>query len=147
MALVIGGGISIGGGVSVVAEAGGGGGGISLGSFVDTMVDDKGAVSYGSQAQLESYGVRIYYDPNTYVSTVIRPVAGTYTGYTATAGESGGFYVDGTLQTSISLTIDGITRTLLLNSPWLGLYSIADDPFLLVSKTGQTLAASMTFIP
>jgi hypothetical protein len=146
MALEIGGGITIGGGVSVLVEAGGGGG-IALGSFVDTFVDDKGTVSYGSQNALTSFGVVIYYDPNLFQSTLIRPIAGTYTGYTASgSGESAAFYVGGIQQTGIILTVGGITQTLLLNSPWLGQYSINGDPFLLVSKVGQTLAASMTFV-
>lgn len=146
MALEIGSGITLGGGISLTVESGGGGG-ISLGSFVDTMVDDKGDVTYGVRTGLDSFGVlRLVYNP-MFEDTRLVPIEGTYSGYTVSGtSESAAFYVGATQITSISLTVDGITATIVLGSPWLGVYTVSGDPFLLVSKTGQTLAASMTFL-
>ena len=159
MALEIGGGITIGGGISVVAEAGGGGGG-NLGSITVASAPwpNGGAPSgttYGANGLAADYyfpvfgtvtggtGQLVHYTgfefgPQDQGWLIL--VNGSYSGFTVSGGAINGITSGPGL--SQSFTIGGVTATISGNDGsgnFSGRYSFSGDPFGLDTKLGQTI--------
>ena len=152
MTLSIGTGITIGGGISIASEAGGGGGFVS-GNM--TVGQSGGAFpeygwkqgNYGSvtfPAFPTGPTVQIFYSSAAMGNTRIDFFDGTY-GATVVNGTLG--TIDG--ETSVTVTIDGVTETgTLVAQGGVGcLLEFVGDAFSLQSKNGQTLAVNMVAAP
>ena len=162
MAITIGSGISIGGGISFVSEAGGGGAG-NLGSITvaSRPCTDGGPGSTGTEygasngtylfggnqsafgtvtggtALLSTIKGTGFFGP--FVSFQLNLIDGSYSGFTVVDGA-----INGDLATSRSFTVGGITATCDVS----GIpahYYFNGDPFDLENKVGQTL--SVTYNP
>ena len=152
MALNIGPGISIGGGISFGSEAGGGGGFVSgnmtVGNGTGGTANEYGwkQGNYGSVTFPDfptGPSVTINYDSSVANRTLIQLFDGTY----------GATIVNGTLgtvdaETSATVTIDGIVQT----GTWFAgvtyvQLEFVGDVFSLQSKNGQTLAVNMVAAP
>lgn len=140
MALEIGAGITLGGGISLTVEGGAGGGGNELATgtiTVGNQIDRYGwsAGQFGdSTFSIMGPVVAIIYD-SAFPRTEVRFLTGTY-GSVVIDFDT----VDG--ETSITAVVDGITETLTMNGS--GIAIIANDPFDLANKVGQTLNVSIT---
>lgn len=140
MALEIGAGITLGGGISLVVEGGAGGGGNELATgtiTVGTQINRYGwaAGQFGdSTFSMMGPVITIVYD-SAFPRTEVGFLTGTY-GSVVIDFET----VDG--ETSITAVIDGITETLTMDGS--GKAIIANDPFDLANKVGQTLNVSIT---
>ena len=135
MAIEIGGGITIGGGISVVEEAGGGG---ALITGTITVGDGGGQQGYNSgggigSANLSPAGAvtAIAYNGS---STQIALASGTYGNVTIVFGSN----INGS--PTFTLTVDGIAQPAAMSV--MGI-SLAGDPHGLASKVGQTLTVSL----
>jgi hypothetical protein len=156
MALVIGGGITIGGGVSVVEEAGGGAGNLGSITVASQPYSDgmESGTSYG--ASNGTFGAFLYPAFGTvtggtsfliYVNvyggaTQLYLINGIYSGFGVVEGA-----INGDTSGSQSFTIGGVTAILSVQSqgPSQYKYQSAGDPFGLAGKVGQTIA--VTFNP
>ena len=161
MALIIGGGITIGGGVSLVPEAGGGGGNLGSITVASRPCTDGGSgtgTEYGASngtylfggnqsafgtvtggtALLSTIkGTSGFFGP--FVAFQLNLIDGSYSGFTVVDGA-----INGDLATPRSFTVGGITATC-DGSGIPGYYYFNGDPFDLENKVGQTL--SVTYNP
>lgn len=158
MALEIGGGITLGGGISLTVESGGGGGGGggNLGSVTVTTSSYNDGMStgtlYGASAMtgtmIDPFGtltgaaLRIYYFSPYGGSTQLFFTDGTYSGFTVVNGA-----INGDTTNSQTFTIGGVSATLIVQSSGPSSYryfAAGTDSFNLQSKVGQTLAIDVT---
>ena len=137
MALEIGGGISIGGGITIVPEAGGGGA-LITGTITVDGPGGGGQYGYNSGTPLGSASLApagaltaIAYNG---ASTQIALPGGTYGNVTTVFGTS----INGS--STFTLTVDGIAQQASMSV--MGI-SVAGDPYGLASKVGQTLSVSL----
>ena len=134
MAITIGSGIEIGGGISFGSE--GGGGGIITGTI--TVGDGGGQQGYNSGGGIGSANLTpagavtaIAYNGS---STQIALPGGTYGDVTTVFGTS----INGS--STFTLTVDGIAQPAAMS--FMGI-SLPGDPYGLASKVGQTLTVSL----
>ena len=138
MAITIGSGIEIGGGISFVSEGGGGGGALITGTITVGDGDGGGQQGYNSAAGIGSANLTpagavtaIAYNGS---STQIALPSGTYGNVTIVFGTS----INGS--STFTLTVDGIAQQAAMS--FMGI-SVAGDPYGLASKVSQTLTVSL----
>ena len=134
MAIEIGSGITIGGGISIASEAGGG----ALITGTITVATNGSQWGYNSgtplgSASLSPAGAVTAIDFNG-ASTQIALPGGTYGNVTTVFGTS----INGS--STFTLTVDGIAQQASMSI--MGI-SVAGDPYGLASKVGQTLSVSL----
>ena len=134
---------------TITFDGGGGSGGGPTGDVTGTITVGTNAefgTRYGYSSSFLIYGsisatpaaIPLFFtDVSTYTRVQFN---GTTIGTTPTDSMMG----TATGVTSLSVTVDGITRTLTTGGPSAGGYSIAGDPFGFATKNGQTLSFSIT---
>jgi hypothetical protein len=152
MALIIGGGISIGGGVTIAPET----------APSPPPGDITGTITVGNTVELGGrYGYQqvFAFGPYGSATTIPASILGQFyyranndtTNMLFNGGTYGSIVVDGldgfiVGVNSLSVYVGGATETLVLGGAVAGTYSIAGDPFGLVTNDGQTLSLSMTLL-
>jgi hypothetical protein len=143
MALEIGSGITIGGGISLATESGGGSGGSGFinSSFLAEMIIDKNTFYGTKSTELNAYGIEgLVWSPDSgYTSLLL--IDGTYSGYTIEQNYPyrSAIYIGGVRATSLNVTVGGVT----VNMPFNDFYQSLNDVFDLTNKVGQTLSISI----
>jgi hypothetical protein len=152
MALEIGTGITIGGGISLVPEA----------APAPPPGDITGTITVGNTGELGGrYGYQpvFAFGPYGSATTIPASIIGSFyyrvnndtTNLLFNGGTYGNIVVDGldgfiVGVNSLSVYVGGATETLVLGGATAGNYSIVGDPFGLVTNDGQTLSLSMTLL-